>query len=136
MHAHGNLGSARRAIAALADFIGKSVEDTARAILDIATDKVIPVVDGLIAEYKLDRDQAVLVGEGGGAAALIPHASSRTGIGANTAIFSVVNGVLLRPLAYPDPGRLLMIFETTSEFGQGSVAYPNFLDWRRAGAGA
>ena len=72
--------SARRAIAPLADFIGKSVEDAARAILDIATDKVIPVVDDLIAEYELDRDQAVLVGEGGGAAALIPHASSRTGL--------------------------------------------------------
>jgi predicted permease len=53
------------------------------------------------------------------------------GIGANTAIFSVVNGVLLRPLAYPDPGRLLMIFETTPEFRQYAVAYPNFLDWRR-----
>lgn len=53
------------------------------------------------------------------------------GIGANTAIFSVVNGVLLRPLAFPDPDRLLMIFETTPEFGKNSVAYPNFLDWRR-----
>jgi predicted permease len=53
------------------------------------------------------------------------------GIGANTAIFSVVNGVLLRPLAYPDPGRLLLIFETNPELGQSSVAYPNFLDWRR-----
>ncbi len=42
-------------------------------ILEIATDKVIPVVEDLIAEYGLDRDQAVLVGEGGGAAALIPH---------------------------------------------------------------
>lgn len=80
LHAHGNPESARRAIAALAGMIGKSVEDTARAILDIATDKVIPVVDDLMAEYKLDRDQAVLVGEGGGAAALIPHASSRTGL--------------------------------------------------------
>jgi predicted permease len=53
------------------------------------------------------------------------------GIGANTAIFSVVNGVLLRPLAYPDPDRLLNIFETTSDFSHASVAYPNYLDWRR-----
>src|ERR1700704_5315647 len=59
LHAYGNPESARRAIAALADLIGKSIEDTARAILDIATDKVIPVVDDLIAEYKLHRDQAV-----------------------------------------------------------------------------
>jgi len=53
------------------------------------------------------------------------------GIGANTAIFSVVNGVLLRPLAYPDPDRLVMVFETNADFNQGSVAYPNYLDWRR-----
>jgi predicted permease len=53
------------------------------------------------------------------------------GIGANTAIFSVVNGVLLRPLSYPDPGRLLRIFETTAEFSQSSAAFPNYLDWRR-----
>ena len=53
------------------------------------------------------------------------------GIGANTAIFSVVNGVLLRPLAYPDPDRLLRIYETTPKYGGSSVAYPNFLDWRR-----
>jgi predicted permease len=53
------------------------------------------------------------------------------GIGANTAIFSVVNGVLLRPLAYTDAGRLLMIYETSPKYGGSSVAYPNFLDWRR-----
>ncbi|HEV2445479.1 MAG TPA: ABC transporter permease, partial [Candidatus Sulfopaludibacter sp.] len=53
------------------------------------------------------------------------------GIGANTAIFTVVNSVLLRPLSYPDPARLVRIYETTSEFSQSSVAYPNYLDWRR-----
>ena len=53
------------------------------------------------------------------------------GIGANTAIFSVVNGVLLRPLSYPDPSHLLNIYETTAEFNRTSVSYPNYLDWRR-----
>ena len=53
------------------------------------------------------------------------------GIGANTAIFNVVNGVLLRPLAYPDAGRLFRIFETTQQFSQSSVSYPDYLDWRR-----
>ena len=78
LHAYGNPEAARRAMAPLALLIGKSVEDTARAILMIATDKVIPVVEDLIREYKLDRDQAMLVGEGGGAAALIPFAAERT----------------------------------------------------------
>ncbi len=53
------------------------------------------------------------------------------GIGANTAIFSVVNGVLLRPLPYPEPERLMMIYEKTQDFSQSSVSYPDFLDWQR-----
>jgi len=57
-----------------------SVEDAARQILTKATDKVIPVVEDLIREYALDRDQAILVGEGGGAAALIPFVAERMGL--------------------------------------------------------
>jgi putative ABC transport system permease protein len=52
------------------------------------------------------------------------------GIGANTAIFSILYGVLLRPLPYPDASRLIVLNETTPMVGTVSVSYPNFLDWR------
>ncbi len=52
------------------------------------------------------------------------------GIGANTAIFSVVNGVLLQPLPYRDPDRLMRLSETSPDFGTMSVACPNFVDWK------
>jgi putative ABC transport system permease protein len=52
------------------------------------------------------------------------------GIGANTAIFSVVNAVLLRPLPYPEPDKLILLRERMQMFESGSVSYPNYLDWR------
>jgi putative ABC transport system permease protein len=51
------------------------------------------------------------------------------GIGANTAIFSVVNAVLLRPLPYPDADKLIVLRERSTWFERGSVGYMNWLDW-------
>jgi predicted permease len=53
------------------------------------------------------------------------------GIGANTAIFSVVNGVLLNPLPFHKPQQLVSMFQEIPNFKNGSISYPNFVDWRR-----
>jgi len=54
------------------------------------------------------------------------------GIGANTAIFSVVNTLLLRPLPFTDPDRLIQVWEANFKRGQNTmtVSYPNFAEWR------
>ena len=53
------------------------------------------------------------------------------GIGANTALFSVVDGVLLNPLPYAQPDRLVAVYSRTRAFTRSSISYPNFLDWVR-----
>src|SRR5687767_7308871 len=54
------------------------------------------------------------------------------GVGANTAIFSVVNAVMLRPLPFAEPDQLVRIWESNVERGWPTFAtsHPNFLDWR------
>ena len=61
---------------------------------------------------------------------LVAVATLGLGIGANTAIFSVINAVLLAPLPYPQADRIMMLEEETGGT-KSSVAFPDYLDWRR-----
>src|SRR5271154_7392972 len=62
----------------------------------------------------------------------IALAALALGIGANTAIFSAVEGVLLRPLPYADPGQLVMLWEDASYVGfpQNNLSAADYVDWR------
>src|SRR5215217_3549260 len=52
------------------------------------------------------------------------------GIGANTAIFTVVNAVLLRPLPFREPDRIVMLLERTTQFPTVTTSWQNYADWR------
>src|ERR671924_734110 len=56
-------------------------------------------------------------------------------IGSNTAVFSVVNGVLLRPLPFPEQERLFMLAERSRQGGFRPPSYPTFLDWQAQARG-
>lgn len=57
------------------------------------------------------------------------------GIGATTAVFAVVEGVVLRPLPYPEPDRLVRVLRVESPSDDGTASWPDFRDWREEGSG-
>jgi predicted permease len=61
---------------------------------------------------------------------LVVMVTLAVGIGANTALFSVVDAVLLKPLPFPDAGQLVILKEQTASRPNRAVAFPDFLDWR------
>jgi predicted permease len=62
--------------------------------------------------------------------ALLAIVTLALGIGANTAMFSVINAVILRPLPYVEPDRLVWMNESGPEVADRWLSYPNFVDWR------
>ena len=66
--------------------------------------------------------------------ALVAAMTLALGIGANSAIFSVVNAVLLKPLPYPATDRLAMVWLDNHRLGlkEDPTSYPNFVDWKKA----
>ncbi|MFG3257508.1 hydantoinase/oxoprolinase family protein [Streptomyces sp. NPDC048172] len=71
---------ARTALAPLAEALGTDVEGAATRILDAGVRQVREVVDAMVRDYRLDRDAAVLVGGGGGAASVTPHLAAAMGL--------------------------------------------------------
>ncbi len=67
---------------------------------------------------------------------LIAVLTFAVGIGVNTAVFNVVNGVLLRPLPYPDADRITMVWMDNRRQGikEDITSYPNYLDWQKQGS--
>lgn len=77
---HGNQENCRKAIKVLADYCGTTVDDIATQIMEKAFGKVEAIYNDLVAKYQLEADQTTLVGVGGGAAALVPYFSKKTGV--------------------------------------------------------
>jgi N-methylhydantoinase A/oxoprolinase/acetone carboxylase beta subunit len=77
---YGKVDSARKAMQALADYCGTTVEDIAKQIMEKAYAKIEPVILGLAEKYKLEKDQISLVGVGGGASSLIIYFSEKMGV--------------------------------------------------------
>jgi N-methylhydantoinase A len=139
MHAYGEPKAARAAFEALAAYLGATADEAARAVLTCAADKVIPVVEELVREYRLDPDQRILVGEGGGAGALVPFVAASTGypfeisrdaevISSIGVALALVRDVVERIIPHPKPEDLQAIREEARLAAVRLGAHPRAVD--------
>lgn len=124
--AKGNIESARLAFKPLAEKIGKTVEETAREILEISCKKVIKQLEELIVEYHLERNTVELIGGGGGAASLVLFTGELMGIKARLAknaevistigvALAMVRDTIERNIVEPTPEDILAVRKEASE---------------------
>jgi N-methylhydantoinase A len=124
--AKGNAESARLAFLPLAEKIGKSVEETAREVLEISCRKVAKQIEELIREYKLDPQTIELVGGGGGAAALVPFTGTLMNLPARLAkkaevistigvALAMVRDTIERNIVDPTPEQILEVRREASD---------------------
>jgi putative ABC transport system permease protein len=95
---------------------------------DLRAMQIIPAIEALRSDLTYSA-RMLRKNPGFAAAAVITLA---LGIGANTAIFSVCNAVLFKPLPYAEPDRIVMLWERQGDGTPGDVAPANFVDWRDA----
>ena len=124
--AKGCIESARLAFKPLAEKIGKTVEETAREILEISCKKVIKQLEELIVEYHLERSTVELIGGGGGAASLVLFTGELMGIKARLAknaevistigvALAMVRDTIERNIVEPTPEDILAVRKEASE---------------------
>lgn len=138
-YARGNYESSCAAMQILADEVGLSIEDTAKAILTKSCEKIIPVIEDLIAKYKLERDQIVLVGAGGGAGTLLTFTANMLNfkyqIPENAEIISsigvalaMVREMVERTIANPTAADIASLKKEARELALGSGAVEDSIE--------
>jgi hypothetical protein len=137
--ARGNRAAALAAFRPLAEAIGLSVEAAAQRVLDISCRKVSKQVEELIAEYQLDRATVELIGGGGGAASLVPHAAILCGLQSRLArkaevistigvALAMVRDTVERNIVEPSPDDILQVRREAAEAVVKAGALPETVE--------